>query len=450
MTEIETWHPSQSPLAIEYARSVVDEVRDQAVAGYRRLSRGGVEVGGILYGTHEEDKVRIVASQPISCEYKSGPSLILSDKDKLRLLDQLSSNQNLPELKDLVVVGWYVSHPRTSIALTEGDLEIFNEFFPAIWNVVLVLKPGDKAVRCGFFVREARGSLNISQSYQEFDLALPRSSDGSSAVRQIADQVASSLGAQREPAPDPAAFRRRAGGRHDVTEMPRPLPNPAFMATSRPRPVPVGYDGAATAPALDPAAQQAPNWSTAVARPRSAIVARRRTEQPRRLQWRWLVLWVVALVTLVGALYAYREFTAPAPLGLRVQEKGGDLIIQWDGAARPLRWATLGKLEIQGAGPDKMQVDLTDAELAVGKYLYGGTEGDTSIHLSVYGKFGYHADESTRYVAQVAPVEPSASKPVTDIRDRRKLQMEVRRLREDLDKSQQRVKELESLLYNRR
>ena len=449
MTEIETWHPSQSPLAIEYTRAVLDEVRDQAVAGYRRLSRGGVEVGGILYGTREEEKIRIVATQPISCEYKSGPSLILSAKDKLRLLDQLADSQNHAELKELMVVGWYVSHPRTSIALTEGDLEIFNEFFPAIWNVVLVLKPDEKVVRCGFFVREARGSLNIAQSYQEFDLGLPRSTEGSQAVRQIADQVASSLGAQREPSPDPAVLRRRAGGRRDVTEMPMPMAPPAYMTTQRSRPVPAGYGGTAAAPAPDPAAQT-PNWSTAVARPRSAIVARRRTEQPRRLQWRWLVLWVFALVTLVGGLYAYREFTAPAPLGLRVQENDGHLLIQWDSSARPLRWAVAGRLEIQGAGPDKVQVDLSDKELALGKYLYGGTEGDTSIHLSVSGRFGYHADESTRYVAQVAPVEPSASKPVVDIRDRRKLQLEVRRLREDLDKSQQRVKELESLLYNRR
>jgi cell shape-determining protein MreC len=60
---------------------------------------------------------------------------------------------------------------------------------------------------------------------------------------------------------------------------------------------------------------------------------------------------------------------------------------------------------------------------------------------------GFHADESTRYIAQVS--QPGVDKPVPEIRDKRKLQLEVQRLRDELEKSQQRVKELESLLYNR-
>ena len=444
MTEIETWHPSQSSLAIEYTRAVMDAVRDQVIAGFRRLSRGGVEVGGILYGLREEGKVRIQATVPVSCEYKSGPSFVLSDKDKLRLLEQLTNSETTDDLKGLVVVGWYVSHPRGSIALTDGDLDIFNEFFPAIWNVALVLKPGDQAVRCGFFVREPRGALNIAQSYQEFEIALPRSVEGSSAVRQIADQVASSLAAQREPAPDPSDSRRR--GRREIMEMPS-APRPA----NSPR---AGSHGAAAAAAMAPGSEEAslPNWSTAVARPRSAIVALRRAEHTRRLQWRWIVLWVMAMALVVGGTYAYHEFTAAVPLGLRVAEHDGDLMIQWDPAARPLRWAETGRIMIQSADQGVTKIDLSQRELAAGKYLYEGTEGDTSIHLSVDGRLGYHAEESTRYVAQVAPVEPGASgggKPQADIRNPKKLQAEVRRLRDELEKSQRRVKELELLLYNR-
>src|SRR5579863_4853182 len=100
MTDFETWHPSQSPLTIEYTHAVIDEVRDQAVAGYRRFSRGGVEVGGILYGVRDEAKVRILATQPIACEYKTGPSFVLSEKDKVHLQDQLVQAETLVELKD--------------------------------------------------------------------------------------------------------------------------------------------------------------------------------------------------------------------------------------------------------------------------------------------------------------------------------------------------------------
>ena len=440
MTEIETWHPPQSALAIEYTRAVLDEVRDQSVAGYRRLSRGGVEVGGILYGTREDGKVRILATRPIACEYKSGPSLVLSERDKSRLLEQLSGSESNEDLKGLTVVGWYVSHPRSSISLTEGDLEIFNEFFPAIWNVTLVLKPSEKSVRCGFFVREPRGSLNIAHSYQEFELPLPRSAEGVSAVRQIADQVASSLAAQREPVAfsDMMAQRRRGGGRREVAEMP-------FLPPRRPGTSGSAAAAAAAAPALDSAPIP---WSTAVARPRSAIVANRKADQPRRLKWRWLVLWMFGIAALVSGFVAYREFTAPAPLGLHVAEKDGDLVIEWDPGGRPLRLANSGRLEIRAAGQDKTRIDLTAKELASGRFLYTGSEGDTSIHLTVTGKLGYRAEESARYLAQMSPVETSADKPI-EIRDRRKLQAEVRRLREELEESQQRVKELETLLYNR-
>jgi len=60
MPEYEIWQPPQSPLAIEYTKAVVDEVRDQAVAGYRRLARGGVEVGVLatLPEEHPAEQIR--------------------------------------------------------------------------------------------------------------------------------------------------------------------------------------------------------------------------------------------------------------------------------------------------------------------------------------------------------------------------------------------------------
>ena len=309
------------------------------------------------------------------------------------------------------------------------------------------MKPGERSVRGGFFVREPRGSLNLAQSYQEFEMALPRSAEGVSAVRQIAEQVSSSLAAQHGPSPDADTQRRRGGSRRDITEMPQPV---STRPPEPPRPVPASQNSAAAAaaPALEAPTPAQPAWSPAVARPRSAIVTNHRSERLRRLKWRWLVVWLVAIGCIVAAAYAYREFTAPAPLGLFVAEKDGDLIIQWDSSARPLRWATSGRIEIRGSGQTKTEIDLTTNELAAGKYQYGGTEGDTSIRLSIAGKFGFHADESARYVAQLAPSEPSGAKPV-EIRDRRKLQAEVRRLREELEKSEQRVKELESLLNSR-
>lgn len=455
MTELETWHPSQSPVAIEYTRPILDEVRDQSVAGYRRLSRGGVEVGGVLFGVREDGKVRILATQPIACEYKTGPSFILSEKDKIRLRTQLAEAEDVEELRGLAVVGWYVSHPRGGISLTDRDLDIFNEFFPDIWNVALVLKPSDTSVHGGFFVREPHGALNFAQSYQEFTLTLPRHAEGKSAVRQIADQVSSSLNAQRKltPDPEPQHRGRNGGPRRDVSEMPisssssrREMPRP-FV--TQPASSSLGEATPATAAAPSAAPEQPlVNWSNAVARPRAAIAAQRLpSPHARKLKWRWLVLWVFGVAALVGASYAYREFTAPAPLGLHVSEKDGDLAVQWDPTSRSIRWATEGKLEIHGSGLTSKEIVLDKQQLLKGTVQYEGSEGDTSIRLAITGKLGFHAAESTRYVARVVQSDPSV-RPI-EIRDRRKLQTEVRRLRDELDKAHDRIKELESLLYNR-
>src|SRR5882762_2450076 len=105
----------------------------------------------------------------------------------------------------------------------------------------------------------------------------------------------------------------------------------------------------------------------------------------------------------MAASYLYHEFTAPAPLGLRVVEKDGDLYIRWDPGSRSIQWANTGKLEIGGSGgAAKKEINLNANELAAGAFQYGGPEGDASIRLVVTGTMGFHADESTRYIARVS------------------------------------------------
>lgn len=470
MPEFANWRPSQSPIAVEYDKAVLEEVRDQAVAGFRRLSRGGADVGGILYGERTDEGIRITATQPIACEYKLGPSFLLSDNDKARLRDQLAKAASAESaVKHLAVTGWYVSHPRGAVTLTERDVELYNEFFPEIYQVALVMKPGTTGVRAGFFVREPRGALQAESSWQEFDMGMPKSAEGKSAVRQIAEQVSASLAAQsdssrlhlQQPAPPSSSSRR-------PPEFSTPLPGRAFES---PRafvggPAPAAGTSAATAaaPALAPNTPAPPppaavvpvRWpdSGVAARPRHSILNSEPTspikaaQDKRRLKWGWLVAWGLLVIAAVSAVFAYREYTAPSPLGLHVLEKEGDLLVQWDAGSRSIYWAEGGKLEVRGSDMTKTEVQLSKAQLLSGSYLYQRQEtGDTILRLSIFGKVGFKADESTRLVSRFEP-QATVDKPV-EIRDRRKLQSEVKRLREELDKSNQRIKELESLLYNR-
>jgi hypothetical protein len=63
---------------------------------------------------------------------------------------------------NLQPVGWYHSHTRGDLSLDTGDLEIHHSYFPAAWQVALVVRPHlMQPVRAGFFFRAADGSLAV-------------------------------------------------------------------------------------------------------------------------------------------------------------------------------------------------------------------------------------------------------------------------------------------------
>lgn len=141
---------------IEYSHEAVEAVRAAVVDGFYKLPRGGLEVGGVLFGQRSTTSVRIAASRPMACEHAFGPSFILSEKDEAGLKTLLDSAVNDPELNGLVPVGWYHSHTRSEISLSEQDLEVCERYFPEPWQVSLVLRPERmKPTRAQFFLRGA-------------------------------------------------------------------------------------------------------------------------------------------------------------------------------------------------------------------------------------------------------------------------------------------------------
>ena len=56
------WTVPESPISVEYSLVVIEEIRHEVAEGYQRLSRGGIEVGGVLYGTWSTNRtVRVLA-----------------------------------------------------------------------------------------------------------------------------------------------------------------------------------------------------------------------------------------------------------------------------------------------------------------------------------------------------------------------------------------------------
>ena len=165
------WSTDQCPFTIEYSRKALDDIRLAVVDAFFSLPRGGAEIGGILLGKIEEHRIQILDYAPIECEHAYGPAFTLSEGDQARLGETLG--QSFPG--GLRPVGWYHSHTRTEISLSEADLDIYNRYFPERWQVALVLRPSTlQPTQAGFFFREPDGSIQAQTSYQEFVVeALP-------------------------------------------------------------------------------------------------------------------------------------------------------------------------------------------------------------------------------------------------------------------------------------
>ena len=188
-----TWTAEECPFAIEYLQKALDDIRLAVVDAFFSLPRGGAEIGGILLGRVEEQRVQILDYSPIECEHAFGPAFTLSPTDQTRLADALG--QTFPG--GLRPVGWYHSHTRSEIALTDTDLEIHNRFFPDRWQVALVLRPSTlQPTQAGFFFREPDGSIHAQSSYHQFVVeALP--------LQQIPSNGAQAVpGSMRETEPE--------------------------------------------------------------------------------------------------------------------------------------------------------------------------------------------------------------------------------------------------------
>jgi proteasome lid subunit RPN8/RPN11 len=119
------------------------------------------EVGGWMAGKHRVDRQNgagfIVIDTIIPAEQtEQGPThLTFTGDSQITMHDTL---QNMFPGK--VLVGWYHTHPRMSVFLSQWDVWLHQNFFPEPWQVALVIEPYTSTG--GVFIRNPDGSLNNS------------------------------------------------------------------------------------------------------------------------------------------------------------------------------------------------------------------------------------------------------------------------------------------------
>ncbi len=234
MTEsgaLETWSTASCPFTIEYSRRALDDIRLAVVDAFFSLPRGGAEIGGVLLGKFTHGRVSIFEYAALECDHIFGPSFTLSPGDHARLAEILSS---VSDRSDLQPVGWYHSHTRSDIFLSEADLDIHNRYFPEPWQVALVLRPSTfQPVQAGFFFREPDGSMHSRASYQEFALdPLPVGQVPRSMPAPIAQP------AYRKPEPEGPVITLVPEPEPVIARVPEPEPEPVIARTPEPLPLP--------------------------------------------------------------------------------------------------------------------------------------------------------------------------------------------------------------------
>ena len=123
-SEVATWKAPQCPFTIEYSLRALDDIRLAVVDAFFSLPRGGAEIGGILLGRYLNQQLAIADYVALDCEHAFGPSFTLSPRDQERLAESLASAEQNPDR--LRPVGWYHSHTRSEIFLSEADQDLHN------------------------------------------------------------------------------------------------------------------------------------------------------------------------------------------------------------------------------------------------------------------------------------------------------------------------------------
>ena len=420
-----TWAVAESPVDVEYSLVVIDEIRQVVADGFQRLQRGGIEVGGVLYGTREDRVVRVLAMREIACEHARGPTFHLSDNDRAALTAQLARGKEDMRLEGMLVVGWFLSHTRSDVTLQQSDLDTYSAFFPEPWQVTMVVHPGRAgAMRAGFFVREPDGSVKGERSYQEFNF--PDRTAGvldraSRERRPLMDPPpADRLPTARYPAAPDAAGARETGlreaGLREAIDPREPLDEPRAR-----------FDAPLFGQPSHPNPQYSPYPNTG-----------------RKIPWAIIGVVVAALLAAVAGLKYLGPQLNQEPLSLGMIEQNGQLQIQWNRASRSILNASSGTLEIVD-GQDKRDIPMSRSDLAQGSFTYARQSGDVQVRLTVNGSSGQPMVEASRFLG-AAPAQGDTHEAQEMKVERDALQDEVTRLRLQSGQQAARIQQLERTL----
>jgi hypothetical protein len=336
------WAVPGKPAAVHLHLSVIDRLSAEVMRGFGAVPKRGAEVGGVLLGTIEsgpETLVKVEDFEAVACDYRRGPSYLLTADDGAAFDDACGHSQPDPS-RPTYAVGYFRSHTREGLSPSPEDLVLMDHYFPSPSQVALLVKPfATKVSIASFFFRD--NGLFPSTPPLEFPFRR----------RELTGEEAPPRRSMLERVPN-RRIRKNVEPSVDSSEEPAtdgiPASEPAYSYTS--------------------------------------------PSKPPRTGWVWLPLSFVFL--LLGVVLGFQAALTMGPktvanggldysLGLNVSREGSSLSVKWDRDAAAVKGAQKGVLEIEDGGINK-PYDLDAAQLRNGSILFTNSSKTVRFRLTVY------------------------------------------------------------------
>jgi hypothetical protein len=349
---------------IECAPRVLHTICLEASLGLRKLTRGGLEVGGILFGERAEGLMRVLAVRPIECEHRFGPSFVLSDTDEAKLQETLTKYSTGDELDSLEILGCYFSHSRHGATLTDGDLKLCDRFLSEKDQIAVTLIPNSTGGVRGTVLARTQGTF---VSCHEFEYSVLNSAPNETVRRRPTDRRS------------PTALKTVAVSRQES----------------------VRNEPGDTDPAVDAAFHLA----------KSEPVLPAVTAAPPNAQHGHYKLKSALLLGLLILFACWPHRTSPASqVQLRFTDNENKLMIRWNAEQEAVREASLATLDIRDGNQEPQHLLIGADVLRQGVMAYERKSELVRISLSLVARGVTISDSAIYFAPQHSHAPPSPSR----------------------------------------
>ncbi len=323
------WTAPESSFTVVYSIPLFHEIDFAVNDGYRRIPHGGLEIGGLLFGHAEPGSLQVEAYRLIECEHSMGPSFVLSPRDVERLQEQLEKARDDEELQGLVPLGWFISHSRGELIVSDREAILFDQIFPRPEQISILIKPIKfQPTRFAFLLRDAGGTLKRDGTQQAIILPLPGRA-GRASLSEPAPSLPAPAYQPEEPVAPPAI--------PEAAVKPEPVPAvPVPEAKAEPaKPIP-------EAPPQPPIPESKPQPKTSAAMPHALLTGntplRRSTDlNPQVAHSRnrgvsiLVSLFILLLAVGIGFAVGYVAYSrlSFSPISLTVEDHPPVLFVSW-------------------------------------------------------------------------------------------------------------------------